>query len=240
MSNEKMYDPLKGFKQISDLWEQQLNGLLYKMSDNSEFVRLLKVGTDAHSRYMELLRKNQETVAGLMNIPTKSDVSNIAKLSVQAEEKIDSLEEQIWKVQDVQKSSNKEHLGLFQEMVNIVSQMKVEFQKAVEEVNEIRKVKEDLQDIRQGLVEVKIIQVKLQEVRKELEEIKDFHKELIGISSSDDKKNKIIHTDLQELKFGMGQLADIKNELASLKSLIVKESTKGKTNEKEKDLITAK
>ncbi len=187
---------------------------------------------------MELLRKNQETMAGLMNIPTKSDVSNIAKLSIQAEEKIDSLEEQIWKVQDSLKSLNNEHLELFQEMVNVVSQMKVEFQKAVEEVSEIRKVKEDLQDIRQGLVEVKIIQVNLQEVRRELEEIKDFQRELIGMSNSDD--NKIIHTDLQEVKFGMGQFADIKNELAALKGLMVKENPKGKTKEKEKELVTAK
>jgi hypothetical protein len=238
MSNEKMYDPLKGFKQISDLWEQQLNGLLYKMSDNSEFVRLLKIGTDAHSRYMELLRKNQETVAGLMNIPTKSDVSNIAKLSVQAEEKIDSLEEQIWKVQDVLKSLNKEHLDLFQEMVNMVSQMKVEIRNAVEEVSEIRKVKDDLQEIRQGLVEVKIIQVNLQEVRKELEEIKDSQRALIGMSGSED--NKIIHTDLLEVKSGMSQLADIKNELAALKGLMVRENLKGKTKEKEKELVTAK
>jgi len=82
---------------------------------------------------------------------------------------------------------------------------------------------EPVWDIRQGLVEVKIIQVNLLEIRRELEEIKDFQRELIGMSNSDD--NKIIHTDLQEVKFGMSQFADIKNELAALKGLMVRNRT---------------
>jgi DNA repair exonuclease SbcCD ATPase subunit len=224
MSKDKTYDPFEGFKRISEMWEKQLNGLLYMMTDNNEFVRLLKVGTESHSRYMELLRKNQELMSGVLNIPTKSDVANVAKLTVQTEEKIDILEEQIWNLQDSLGSLNKENLEMFQEMVNIVKQMKSEFQKMAQEIAVTKKVKADLQELRQGLVDIKIIQINLQELRKEIEEIKSIKTELKGIK--DIAKTQNIQTDLQELKLGVAQFADIKTELATLKDLFEKEKKK--------------
>lgn len=126
MSKDKTYDPLQRFRKISEMWERQLNGMLYMMTDNNEFVRLLKVGTDSHARYMERLRKNQELMAGVMNIPTKKDIANVAKLSLQTEEKIDMLEEQVWNLQDSLESLNKGNVAMFQEMVTIIKQMKDE------------------------------------------------------------------------------------------------------------------
>ncbi|MCL6571369.1 MAG: polyhydroxyalkanoate biosynthesis repressor PhaR [Bacillus sp. (in: Bacteria)] len=224
MSKDKTYDPFEGFKKISEMWEKQLNGMLYMMTDNNEFVRLLKVGTESHSRYMELLRKNQELMSGVLNIPTKSDVANVAKLTVQTEEKIDFLEEQIWNVQDSLGSLNKENLEMFQEMVSIVKQMKSEFQKMAQEIAGTKKVKADLQELRQGLVDIKIIQINLQELKKEIEEINSIKTELKGIR--DIAKTQDIQTDLQELKLGVSQFTDIKTELAALKDLFEKEKKK--------------
>jgi prefoldin subunit 5 len=230
MSKDKVYDPFLRFRRISEMWENQLNGLLYKITDNNEFVRLLKVGTESHARYMELLRKNQELMAGVMNIPTKKDVANVAKLSLQTEEKIDILEEQIWHLQDSLGSLNNENLAMFQEMVNIVKQMKNEFQKMAEEIAGTQKLKEDFQELRQGLVDIKIIQINLQELRKEIEEIKGIKAELKGISDTvESVKNQ---EDLQELKQGITEISDIKKELAILKSLM----QRGKTKDKEKEL----
>jgi prefoldin subunit 5 len=234
MSTEKMYDPYESFKQISEMWEKQINGLLYMATDNKEFVRIANAGLGIHSRYMELLRKNQELMAGLMNIPTKKDVANVANLSIQAEGKIDILEEQIWNLQDSLGTLNKENLELFQEMVKMIKQMQAEFQRTIKEVVELKKIKDDFQELRKDLIDIKIIQVNLRDIRMELEEIKEAQKELAGMKSRDEEK--LIHTDLQEVKLGMGQLADIKTEIALLKSLVVKETQKGKT--KEKDLVT--
>lgn len=231
MTKDKTYDPFEGFMRISEMWEKQLNGLLYMMTDNNEFVRMLKVGTESHARYMELLRKNQDLMSGFLNVPTKSDVANVAKLSVQAEEKIDILEEQIWNLQDSIGSLNKENLGMFQEMVNIVKQMKTEFQKMAQEIVETKKLKEDLHELRQGLVDIKIIQINLQELRKEIENIKGIKAELVGLSDSDETIK--IKADLQELKQGVSQLTDIKTELATLKNIL----QKGKSKEKEKELV---
>lgn len=234
MSTEKKYDPYESFKLISELWEKQINGLLYMATDNNEFVGLANAGLGVHSRYMELLRKNQELMAGLMNIPTKKDVANVANLSIQAEGKIDLLEEQIWNLQDSLGTLNKENLELFQETIKMIKQMQAEFQRTVQEVVELKKIKDDFQELRKDLVDIKIIQVNLRDIRMELEEIKEAQRELVGMNSRDEEK--LIHTDLQEVKLGIGQLADIKTEIALLKNLVVKETPKGKT--KEKDLVT--
>jgi chromosome segregation ATPase len=161
MSKDKIYDPFEGFRRISDRWEKQLNGLLYMMSDNNEFVRLLKVGTDSHSRYMERLKKNQERMSGLLNMPTKSDVANVAKMSIQTEEKIDILEEQIWNLQDSLGSMNKDNMAMFQEMVTIVKQMKSEFQKLGQEISETQKLKVDIQELRQEVTQLTDIKLEL-------------------------------------------------------------------------------
>lgn len=224
MTKDKTYDPLEGFKQLSEILERQLNGLLYMITDNKAIVSSAKVGIESHSRYMEILRKDQELIAGYLNVPTKKDVANVAKLSVQTEEKIDTLEGQIWNLQDSVNSLNIENLDLFQEMVKVVKQMKTEFQKTAQELAETNGIKTDLQELRQGIVEMKIMQVNLQHLRKELEDIKEYQAK---IEINDSAETKIIQMDLQELKQGIGQLTDIKSEMATLKKLIKKEKEKG-------------
>jgi prefoldin subunit 5 len=231
MSKDKIYDPFQGIRRISEMWENRLNGLLYMMTDNNEFVRLLKVGTESHARYMELLRKNQELMAGVLNIPTKKDVANVAKLSLQTEDKIDILEEQIWNLQDSLGTLSKENLAMFQEMVEIVQQMKNEFQKLGQEIAETQKLREDFHELKQGLVDIKIIQVNLQELRKEIADIKGIKAELKGINDS--VENVKSQSELQELKQGITELSDIKLELATLKDLL----QKGETKDKDKELV---
>lgn len=187
MTRDKTYDPFEGVKRISELWEKQLNGLLYMMTDNNEFVRLMKAGTDSHARYMERLRKNQELLAGLMNIPTKRDVANVAKQSIQAEEKIDILEEQLWSLQDSMNALSKENVQMLQEMITIVKQMKDEFNQITQELAESRIVKEELQELKKGLVDIKIIQMDLHELRKEIEEIKGIKEELAALKNPPQK-----------------------------------------------------
>lgn len=151
MSNQKIIDPFIGFNKLSEMWDRQLNGLFYNLADNKEFVRTASSGLTTYSLYLERLRKSQELLAAVMNIPTKNDVANAAKLSIQTEEKIDLLEEQIWKLQDGVSSITKENLGMFEEVVNIVMQMKDEFQKMALAVAETQKMNHELQDLRQEI-----------------------------------------------------------------------------------------
>lgn len=155
MSKEKNYDPLQGFRRISEMWERQLNGMLYMITDNNEFVRLLSVGTDSHARYMERLRKNQELMAGVMNIPTKKDIANVAKLSLQTEEKIDILEEQVWNLQDSLESLSTGNVAMFQDMVTIIKQIQEESAFIQNEFQNLRQEISQLTDIKQELAALK-------------------------------------------------------------------------------------
>jgi DNA repair exonuclease SbcCD ATPase subunit len=225
MSKDKTYDPFESFKQISEMWERQVNGLLYMMTDNKEFVRTANIGLDAYSRYMELLRRNQDFLSGLMNIPTKKDMANVANLSIQAEEKMDSLEEQIWKLQDLITSLTKDNLDSFTEMVHLMKQMKNEFQKTAAELEELKNNKADLKEIRQAVVEIRIMQTNLQEMRNDLDELKDIQ---TAVSKERSNETNHLQTDIEELKTGMNQLTDIKKEIAALKNWMKKEKEKEK------------
>jgi DNA repair exonuclease SbcCD ATPase subunit len=172
------YDPYQSFRQMSELWEKQMNGLFHTATDNTEFVNLAKVGLESHARYMEQLRKNQELMAGFMNIPTKSDLKNVAKLTIQAEEKIDALEEQVWSLQDSFKTINQENMGLFSELVKITKQMKTELTKNAKELGESRKMKDELEALRKDLAATNDLKAEIQELRLELAETNAVHAEV--------------------------------------------------------------
>lgn len=181
MSNEKNYDPFLGLNQLSEMWDKQLTGLLYNLADNKEFVRTASFGLNSYSVYLEKLRKNQELFASLMNIPTKKDIANAAKLSIQTEEKIDLLEENIWKLQDSVSSITKENVGMFEEIVNIVMQMKNEVQKMAKEAAETKKINDDLQDLRKEM-ERGLIGIVREKPKKEPEKKQDKDLVLSGIN----------------------------------------------------------
>ena len=65
---------------------------------------------------------------------------------------------------------------------------------------------------------------------RSLNEIKETQKELVGMYSLNEKIT--IHSDLEEVKLELGQLKEIKDEIAALKGLVVKEIPKGKTKRK--------
>jgi polyhydroxyalkanoate synthesis regulator protein len=181
MSNEKIFDPFLGFNQLSEMWDKQLTGLLYNLTDNKEFVGTASFGLNTYSFYQERLRKNQELFAALMNIPTKKDVANAAKQSIQTEEKIDILEEQIWKLQDSVSSITKENVGMFEEILTIVMQMKNEFQKMSQEVAEAKKMNDDLQELRKE-IERGLIEIEREKQKKEPGKKQDKDLVLTGIN----------------------------------------------------------
>ncbi|MDN3015010.1 polyhydroxyalkanoate biosynthesis repressor PhaR [Paenibacillus sp. BSR1-1] len=172
MSSEKIIDPLFGFKQLSGIWDKQINDLLYKLTDNKEFVRTASFGLNTYSFYLERIRKNQELIAALMNIPTKKDIANAAKLSIQTEEKIDILEEQIWNLQDSVSSISKQNLEMFEEVENIVMQLKNEYQKMAQELAENQKIKDHLQELRKEIDLLKSIKLDLGIIEKDREKVK--------------------------------------------------------------------
>jgi predicted RNase H-like nuclease (RuvC/YqgF family) len=174
MSAKRPYDPYDSFKKYSEVWEKQINDFIFILSNNNEFVKMSNAGTGAHSRYLEAFKKNQEALAGVLNIPTKNDLANVASLTIQTEEKIESLEEQIWNLQDSLKSQSKDIesvVEISKEIIKLTKQLKAELVKTKKE-----------------LADSKNLQSELQEIKFELNKLNNF-KEDIEILKSQIKKN---------------------------------------------------
>jgi TolA-binding protein len=91
-NHQEFYDDLKkiGFK-----LEQEINEWI---KENMNHEKVIVGASVAGNFYSEMIKKLHEYTHFLslhLNFPTKDDVANTAKLIIQAEEKIDNLEEQI-------------------------------------------------------------------------------------------------------------------------------------------------
>lgn len=157
MPSKNSFDPYDTFKKYSELWEKQINEFIYLWTDNNEFVKMANLGTDAQSRFLETLRKNQEAFASVLNMPTKNDVANVANLTIQADEKIESLEEQIWALQDSVKSQSKEIESVVEvskEIIKLTKQLKTELVKTKKEQVDSKDLQSELQEIRHELFKI--------------------------------------------------------------------------------------
>ena len=141
MSNQRTFDPYDTFKNFSIRWEQRMNDMIHLYTNNNYFIKYAKMSSDSDARYVEWLRKNQEMLANRLNLPTKNDLANVAKLSVQTEEKLDSLEEQIWNLSDSVARTNKEMesgVEVSQEVVKMTKQLNTQLTETKEELAELK------------------------------------------------------------------------------------------------------
>ncbi|PLS02845.1 polyhydroxyalkanoate biosynthesis repressor PhaR [Neobacillus cucumis] len=173
MSDKKNYDPYESLHKLSLLWEKQINDFIFLLSNNKDYVKMSHRGTDLHSRYLESFKKNQEALASVLNLPTKTDITNVANLTLQTEEKMEALEEQIWDLQDSVKSQNKEIESVVEvskEIIKLTKQLKTELVKTKKELAETRSLQAELQELKFELL-------KLNDFKQEFETIKDLIKE---------------------------------------------------------------
>jgi predicted RNase H-like nuclease (RuvC/YqgF family) len=173
MSDKKNYDPYESLHKFSLLWEKQINDFIFLLTNNKDFVKMSHRGTDLHSQYLETFKKNQESLASALNLPTKNDVTNVANLTLQAEEKMEALEEQIWDLQDSVKSQNKEIESVVEvskEIIKLTKQLKTELVKTKKELADTKGLHAELQELKFELL-------KLNDFKQEFETIKELIKE---------------------------------------------------------------
>lgn len=152
------------------LWEKQINDFIYLWTNNNEFVKMSNLGTELHSRNLEAFKKNQDALAGILNLPTKSDVANIANLTIQTEEKIDALEEQVWELQHSVKSQTKDIESVVEvskEIIKLTKQLKTELVKTKKELADNKSLQAELH-------EMKIELMKVADFNEEFKAFKDF------------------------------------------------------------------
>jgi predicted RNase H-like nuclease (RuvC/YqgF family) len=183
MSGKKPYDPFESFHKLSLLWEKQINDFNYHWTDNKDFIKMSNTGTEINSRYLETFKKNQEALAGVLNLPTKNDIANVATLTVQAEEKIEALEEQIWVLQDTMKSQNKEIesvVEISKEIIKLTKQLKTELVKTKKEQIETKELKAELQEMKFELMKLTNFKEEFESIKGLLEKNKEVDRELAG------------------------------------------------------------
>jgi ATP-dependent Lon protease len=148
MSENNPYD---SFRQVSEMWEKSLNGLLFQSLNNNPLIQITKVGIQANSRYIEMLKRNRELMATYMNLPTKNDVANAVKQTIQAEEKIDILEEQIWNLQESFALATEEQNKMLTEIIEFTKHIHSEWQKASQELTKLSKMQNEFDEIKKLL-----------------------------------------------------------------------------------------
>lgn len=144
-------NPYDSFLRVSEMWEKGLNGLLFQSIDNNPLIQMTKVGIEANSRYIERLKRNRELMANYMNLPTKNDVANAVKQTIQAEEKIDILEEQIWNLKESFALATDAQNKMLGEILEFTKHIHSEWQKTSLELAKLSEIKNEFEAMKELL-----------------------------------------------------------------------------------------
>lgn len=186
MSGNKPYDPYESLHKFGLLWEKQINDFIYLWTNNKEFVKMSHLGTELHARSLETFKKNQEALASMLNLPTKNDVTNVANLTLQAEEKMEALEEQIWELQDSVKSQSKEIESVIEvskEVIKLTKQLKTELVKTKKDLADTKDLHTELQEMKFELMKLNDFKEEFETIKALLKEDKAAEPELTGVGS---------------------------------------------------------
>ena len=188
MTSKNQNDSYDSFKTFSEMWEQQMNDFISLMTNNNEYVKFSKAQTDAHSRFLESLRKNQEVIGTILNMPTKSDITNVANLTLQTENKIDALEEQIGDLQNSVKNTSKEIESVIEvskEIIKLTKQLKTELVKSKKETAETKNFQTDLQELKIEMSKLGSIKEEVAIIKSLVEKDKAQEPALVGVGSTE-------------------------------------------------------
>jgi ATP-dependent Lon protease len=116
---------------------------------------MTKFGIEANSRYIEMLKRNLELMANYMNLPTKNDIANAVKQTIQAEEKIDILEEQIWNLQESFTLATEAQNKMIGELIDFTKHLHSEWQKASQELAQLSEMKKEFELMKELLLKEK-------------------------------------------------------------------------------------
>nr|WP_263324923.1 polyhydroxyalkanoate biosynthesis repressor PhaR [Neobacillus sp. Marseille-Q6967] len=176
------YNPYEAFKKYGDLWEKQTNEMIHLWTNNREFLEASKVSSDIQTTYLKVLQKNQESFANQLNIPTKKDLANVAKLSIQMEEKLDVLEEQIWNLQDSvdeTKRDIKSVIEVSSDLVKLVKQLKSEQTKHKKELEKVNEIHTELYEVKTELTEIYRLKEEIASLKDLMGQTEEKEQELV-------------------------------------------------------------
>lgn len=158
MPSQSIKDSYEVLNKITELWEKQLNLYLVAIKNNGDVEKPLRSSIDSQAaRSLQLFRKNQELFASMLNIPTKSDLVQLANREVQTEEKLDSLEEQLWGLSEAVQTTNKDIesvIDVSKEIIKLTKQLKTELAKTKKQLAETKDLQADLVEMKKELIQL--------------------------------------------------------------------------------------
>jgi len=157
MPSQSLQDTYDVLNKITELWEKQLNLYLSTIKNNGEIETIAKTGMDSQTKSLQLIRKNQELFASMLNIPTKSDLEKLVNRENQTDEKLDSLEEQLWGLSEAVQSSNKDIesvIDVSKEIIKLTKQLKSELIKTKKQLAETKDLQSDLVEMKKELIQL--------------------------------------------------------------------------------------
>lgn len=86
---------LQAIKKLGTKVERELNESIQNSINKEEIFKNLITRSEVTASSMKKLQEAIETLSIPLNFPTKTDVANAAKLTVQAEEKMDLIDEKV-------------------------------------------------------------------------------------------------------------------------------------------------
>ncbi|URM33670.1 MULTISPECIES: hypothetical protein [Bacillaceae] len=86
---------LQAIKKLGTKVERELNESIQNSINKEDIFKNLVTRSEVTAASMKKLRDAIETLSIPLNFPTKTDVANAAKLTVQAEEKMDQIDEKV-------------------------------------------------------------------------------------------------------------------------------------------------
>ncbi|MBU8907554.1 polyhydroxyalkanoate biosynthesis repressor PhaR [Desertibacillus haloalkaliphilus] len=192
MSSYDSYEPFDLFKKVSHQWEKQMNDMIHLWTNNNEFVRYSRMTSDSQARYLDLFKKNQEMVLNQLNLPSKRDISNVSKMIVQTEEKLDTLEEQVWSVSDSVSDTQtevEEVIKVSKEVIKVTKQIKTELTKTKKQLAETTAMQTEIQELKAELAEMRQVNEDVQSIKKLLTDTNNLNEDtavngLVGTSAS--------------------------------------------------------
>lgn len=94
-SQDEMQEFYNILKKLGLQMEQKANEGIQNSLNKKEIIKLLHRHSHIIAKIIEYVKEYLEVVSIPLNIPTKNDVANVAKLALQNEEKLDLIEEQL-------------------------------------------------------------------------------------------------------------------------------------------------
>ena len=109
----KMSDKPFEFKDLAALgadYEKRLNSFIQEMLNGERLINLASVGIKEYVKNLKSIRQFNRKAAQQLNLPTKDDIAAVAKLNMQIEEKLDQIEDLLYKLhEDLQYEKPQEH-----------------------------------------------------------------------------------------------------------------------------------